>query len=48
VLKYTGPGGYRATRWFFLGMILGQFVVGGIWLVVDGISGMTGNTIRMY
>lgn len=48
VLKYMGPGGYRATRWFFLGMIIGQFVVGGIWLVVDGISGMTGNTIRMY
>ena len=48
VLKYMGPGGYRATRWFFLGMILGQFVVGGFWLVVDGFTGMRGNTIRMY
>ena len=48
VLKYAGPGGYRGTRWFFLGMILGQFVVGGMWLVVDGFSGMTGNRIRMY
>ena len=48
VLKYAGPSGYRATRWFFLGMILGQFVVGGFWLVVDGFTGMTGNRIRMY
>ena len=48
VLKYTGPNGYRATRWFFLGMILGQFVVGGMWLVIDAFTGMRGNTIRMY
>ena len=48
VLKYAGPRGYRITRGFFLGMILGQFVVGGFWLVVDGITGMRGNVIRMY
>jgi len=48
VLKYTGPAGYRATRWFFLGMILGQLVVGGFWVVVDAFTGMVGNRIRMY
>ena len=48
ILRFTGPAGYGATRWFFLGMILGQFVVGGFWLVVDGFTGMTGNTIQMY
>jgi hypothetical protein len=48
VLKYAGPNGYRATRVFFLGVILGQFVVGGGWLITDGFTGMTGNTIRMY
>ena len=48
VLKYTGPNGYKATRWFFLGMVLGQFVAGGFWMVVDGFTGMTGNRIRMY
>ncbi len=48
VLKYMGPGGYRSTRWFFLGVILGQVVSGGLWLVADGFSGVTGNVIRMY
>ena len=48
VLKYMGPNGYRSTRWFFLGVILGQFASGGAWLVVDGFTGMTGNVIRMY
>lgn len=48
VLKYMGPGGYRSTRWFFFGVILGQFASGGAWLVVDGFTGMTGNVIRMY
>ena len=48
VLKYTGPNGYKATRWFFIGMVLGQFVAGGFWMVVDGFTGMTGNRIRMF
>ena len=48
VLKYMGPGGYRLTRWFFLGVILGQVVSGGLWLVAAGFSGVTGNVIRMY
>ena len=48
VLRYMGPKGYRSTRWFFMGLILGQFVVGGVWLVIDGFTGMTGNQIRMY
>ncbi len=48
VLKYAGPVGYRHTRWLFMGLILGQFVVGGLWLVIDGFTGMTGNRINMY
>ena len=48
VLKLTGPSGYRVARWFFLGMVLGQFVAGGFWAVVDGFTGMTGNRIRMF
>ena len=48
VLKYAGPAGYRASRWFFLGMFIGHIVSGGVWLVVDGFTGMKGNTIGMY
>ena len=49
VLKYSGPRGYRITRWFFLGLILGQVVAGGFWMVVDGFTGMRGSRwIWMY
>ena len=44
-LKYWGPRGYRATRPFFLGLILGQFVSAGLWLVIDACTGMTDNRI---
>lgn len=45
VLKYGGPKLYRQTRPFFLGMILGQFVCAGGWLIVDLFTGMTDNQI---
>jgi len=45
VLKYWGPRGYRATRPFFLGVVLGQFVSAGLWLVIDACTGMTDNRI---
>jgi len=43
VLKYGGPGLYRSTRPFFLGLIMGQIAVAGFWLVVDYFSGVVGN-----
>ena len=43
ILKYGGPTLYRRLRPFFLGLALGAFVSGGIWLVIDGMTGMTGN-----
>ena len=48
VLKYGGPGVYRSTRPFFLGIVLGQFVVGGLWLLIDGFTGTVGNSIPVY
>ena len=48
VLKYGGPSMYQKTRPFFLGVVLGQFVVGGIWLLVDAYTGMVGNVIPVY
>ena len=45
VLKYGGPGLYRKTRPFFLGLILGQFVIAGVWLIIDYFTGMTDNVV---
>lgn len=43
VLKYGGPGLYRSTRPFFLGLIMGQVFVAGLWLAIDYFTGVVGN-----
>lgn len=48
VLKYGGPRMYQQTRPFFLGVVLGQFVVGGFWLLIDSYTGMVGNVVPVY
>jgi len=45
VLAYGGPRLYRKTRLFFLGLILGQFVGCGLWIVVDLFTGRVGNNL---
>ncbi len=47
LLKYGGLRGYRSLIPLFYGLILGQFVAGGFWLIVDYFTGMTGNQIAM-
>ncbi len=47
-LRYGGPSMYEKTKPFFMGIIMGQFVVGGFWLIVDAFTGMQGNVIRVY
>ena len=47
VLKYGGLKAYRSLWPLFYGLILGQFVAGGFWLIVDYFTGMMGNTITM-
>ncbi|NKB70102.1 MAG: hypothetical protein GKR89_23765 [Candidatus Latescibacteria bacterium] len=48
VLKYGGVGLYRRTQPFFLGLALGHIAIGGIWLIIDGFTGMVGNRIPLY
>ena len=48
VLKYGGGLLYRQTRYFFVGMILGAFVVAGTWLVIDFITGKQGNFVLIW
>ena len=44
-MKYGGPGLFRRARPFFLGLILGQFPIAGIWLIIDFFTGMTDNVV---
>ena len=48
VIKFGGIELYRRTRWIVYGIIVGQIVVAGFWLVIDVITGTTGNRIRVY
>ena len=45
ILKYGGPPLYAAVRPFFLGLILGQFAICGIFWIVDAFTGNIGNYI---
>jgi hypothetical protein len=45
VVKFGGPTTYRNARLFFLGMVLGQFTVAGVWALVDTFTGSVGNSI---
>ena len=48
VLRYGGQSKYRSTRVLFIGIIVGLLVVGGLWLIIDSLTGMRGNRIRIY
>ena len=43
ILRYGGPKLYRNLRPFFLGLILGEIVAAGGWLVLDYITGHIGS-----
>ncbi len=47
VLRYGGHKVYRSLIPLFYGLILGQFVAGGFWLIVDYFTGMMGNGLGM-
>ena len=48
VLNYGGPRLYERTKPFFMGVILGQFMAAGFWLLVDSFTGVKYNHIRVY
>lgn len=43
VLRYGGFRGFHAARPFFLGLVVGEFVAAGLWLLIDTISGRPGH-----
>ena len=48
VLRLGGPNLYQRTQTFFLGLIAGQVMCNGIWLVIDYFSGKTGNRLLQF
>ena len=47
-LRFGGASLYSKTVPFFLGLALGQIVVGGCWLLIDALTGTVGNRLRVY
>ena len=45
VLKYGGARLFNKSRIFFLGIITGRMLISGLWLVVDYLTGVVGNSI---
>lgn len=45
LLRYGGHDAFRRYRPIFLGLILGAMLAGGLWLVVDGITGLRDHKI---
>ena len=39
---------YEKSKFFFMGLALGQITSGGIWLIIDGLTGIIGHCIRVY
>ena len=48
ILRWGGGRIYKKAIRFFIGMIVGVLVVGGVWLVIDSLTGMQGNALRVY
>lgn len=47
IVKWGGMPLYEKAKPFFLGLILGEAVAMGLWLVVDELTGETGNFLSM-
>ena len=45
VVGFGGYGAYRKARRFFIGMVLGYFLAGGIWNIIDTFTGKTLNAV---
>ena len=45
IMKYGGVKVYRKARFFFLGLILGQYVIAILWFVIDAMTGTVGNRV---
>jgi len=45
ILRYGGAASYQSSQSFFLGLILGEALCNGLWIVIDYFTGKVGNAI---
>jgi hypothetical protein len=45
LITFGGPATFRPARRFAIGMVLGYFLAGGSWAIVDTITGSTGDAV---
>lgn len=48
ILRYWGRRGYKAAVPFFVGLVLGEFAVGGLWSFVRGVMGVQTYTFFIF
>ncbi len=48
ILRYSGLSGYRAMMPFFVGLVLGEFFVGGLWSFLRGVLGVQTYTFYIW
>ena len=48
IMRYGGIRSYRTYRPLFLGMVLGEFISGGVWLIIDFLAGKEGHRIFLF
>jgi len=42
-MSFGGGGTYKRMRYFFMGMVVGECMIGGIWVLVGFITGKPTN-----
>ncbi|MXX40914.1 MAG: hypothetical protein F4Z85_23130 [Gemmatimonadetes bacterium] len=45
ILRFGGASHYRTSQHFFMGLIMGEALCNGIWLVIDYFTGKVGNAV---
>ena len=47
ILKFGGPALFQRLKPFFIGLVAGQFSSMGFWVIVDFLTGMSGNVVYL-
>lgn len=48
LLRYGGLGAFRRWRPFFLGLLIGEYLTAGIWLIIDHFFGKIGHRLFLF